>query len=1456
MAETAAPPRPEAGKKPDADSEKIRIVLNGLDKSAEAFGREAAHNEASKNPEGPAWRRVVKSAWNNLTHEYQIVQKTQEKTEAIYEHDNVLHHYGQDDKSWREATADRYASEYGHEMLRDGETFHRLQEDGNENAQRVRGDIIDLATRRANGDIIDDASMNAELERMAREWASENISQEYIGEGRILGSNLSKMVGQVNAMVDAISGLSDVERRSKVEEIMSKAEVIVGEAKMGSETEIEATVAERLSGKLKKVPFLSEGKLAKVAAAVSNETVIAGAISVAAYGASRAASLAMAGLGGGGIAAIRERSKLRAERALAERRRYMGAETTEMPDDSTDSNARKFFKKAGIGVSEEQRRAEMDATLYNTIPADEAIASIGGYYSPEGDLMITNADQFKAALTEFGRLKAHADRQLFSVADVEVEEKAGRAFEAQVAVAKFEADLRKLYGDDIARGVLDLEEGRVDADLADATEIQDQIIKGDIDAKDALMAKLARTRIMQRGLLGAGAGAAANELVDALGNVFSGSGGGGNGSNPAPDSVSAGNQAPNQVGGNPAPGVVDGGGNQAPDSVGGNPAPDAVDGSNRAPDAVDGGSNQAPSEVDGGGNRAPESVDGSNQAPDSVDSGENQAPGAVDSGNNQAPGEVDSGGNQAPSEVDSGADSNPAPGEISGEHSVDTETHEISDSSDINMPSGYEAEVDGSQMTITTPDGKTINGLEINEDGSLTGGAQDKLKANGLKLSDHVNIVQGEPEVSHLTVSPNEFVKNHTNQMTTIGHREWVNGPDEFQLQNRLNSDGSITVDVSGMANSQWSAAAANGHMNIYMSASKGSSGHGFKLEIGPDGKAKIPADSPMRALFNSEGRFIGGYQEAAITGDAVNGAEHIAVLATAVGENKATITDTVTTQRPFATHSYTLSDPGVDINADNTFFSTNVGGSAADIGLTAPLFAATTAAPRRGIGQPGVSVTPGSAGGGPGSGPTPESGAAPGPEPEPEPEPTPGPEATPDPDGYTASERATMNALDLEALNMEDAFKFAGYEGYGEREQKMAMQLIGIARAEMGDTADPADLARRAQELADAYETTSTTNMAEFYARVSAFLTEAAAAAEQAAEEARKAREEQDFFDTLDSENLNTPSGYEFSGYETHGDRERKQAVRFIRQSISDIGDSDKLAVIADAISKLSTTAADPDLSAERKSLYAQSLGILISMQDKLTADAEAEARRKEEEEERKANAPGQEDGESDDSYARRLATWIDGTDHRLGSEYDFPGRARLGERASKMAAYLIKRAGATGASDSEADRVRFVDEAIRMANEEVINAGSSGDLRRIYADALKVLEEAAKRVKTDAESKESTNKDLDDLFEAMKSQNPNEYEFTVSDLVGYGSQAVKLAMQALQNATASITRKSGDSDEKFNNRRLRKASAILNGLVATATMSADQSDIFQKAIKLINSSRPMKEQESRNNPFGTPTP
>ena len=144
MAETAAPPRPEAGKKPDADSEKIRIVLNGLDKSAEAFGREAAHNEASKNPEGPAWRRVVKSAWNNLTHEYQIVQKTQEKTEAIYEHDNVLHHYGQDDKSWREATADRYASEYGHEMLRDGETFHRLQEEGNGNAQRVRGDIIDL----------------------------------------------------------------------------------------------------------------------------------------------------------------------------------------------------------------------------------------------------------------------------------------------------------------------------------------------------------------------------------------------------------------------------------------------------------------------------------------------------------------------------------------------------------------------------------------------------------------------------------------------------------------------------------------------------------------------------------------------------------------------------------------------------------------------------------------------------------------------------------------------------------------------------------------------------------------------------------------------------------------------------------------------------------------------------------------------------------------------------------------------------------------------------------------------------------------------------------------------------------------------------------------------------------------------------------------------------------------
>lgn len=1183
MAETAAPPRPEAGAKPDADSERIRLVLNGLDKTAEAFGREAAHNEASRNPEGPAWKRVVRSAWNNLTHEYQVVRDTQQKTNEIYENNNVLHHYGEDDRAWREATADRYASDYGEKMLRDGETFHRLQEDGDENAQRVRSGIIDLATRRANGDIVDDASMNAELERMAKEWAAENISQDYIGEGRILGSNISKMVGQVNAMVDAISGLSDVERRSKVGEILSNAEVVVGEAKMGSETEIEATVAERLSGKLKKVPFLSEGKLAKVAAVVSNETVVAGAISVAAYGASRAASMAMAGLGGGGIAAIRERSRLKAERALAERRRYMGAETTEMPDDSEDSNARKLLKKAGIGVSEQQRRAEMDATLYNTIPADEAISSVGSFYSPEGDLMITNADQFKTALAEFGRLKARADRQLFSVADVEVSMKAETMNEAQLAIAKFEADLRKLYGDDIARGVLDLTEDQVDADLAGAVDIQAGIVQGEMDSADALMAKLSRTRIAQRGLLGAGTGVLASELVNALGGAVSGGGG----HNPAPDSVSAGNQAPDSVDGNHAPDSVGGGGNQAPNAVDGNRAPNAVDGSNRAPSEVGGSSNQAPGEVGGGSNEAPNAVDGDNRAPNGVGGGENAAPNAVDgSGSNRAPSEVAGGDNQAPDSVGDHEAANPAPGEVSGEYADgDTATHEISDRSDITMPNGYKADIDGDQMSITAPDGKVINGLELNDDGSLTGAAQDTLKANGLKISDHVNIVQGNPEVSHPTVSANEFVNNHKGQMETIGHREWVNGPDEFRLLNHLNSDGSITVDISGMENSDWSAAAANGHMNLYMSASTGSSGHGFKLEIGPDGKAQIPADSPMRSLFNAEGRFIGGYQEAAITGDQVGGAENIAVLATAVGENDATITDTITTQHPFATHNYTLSEVGTDINADNALFTRDIGGSAVNIGLTAPLFAATAAAPRKGIGEPEGAAAATAAAGAAGASTGPESGPTTGPEPEPEAT-APGPEPETEPE-----EEPT-------------ATPGAGPEAEPEAEEEAPEPEAEAPEAEEPGAGPEAEPEAEAPETEEAEEPETEPEAEEPEAEEEP---EPEATAPETDEE-RKVREEKEFFTSLDEETLDTPYGFDFPGYRDLGDRERKHAMRLIREAINDLGgDSNKVAVVDSAISKLSNLAANPDLSDEMKSLYAQAMGVLLSSKDRVDKDAES---------------------------------------------------------------------------------------------------------------------------------------------------------------------------------------------------------------------------------------------------------
>ncbi|MEK7152528.1 MAG: hypothetical protein AAB834_01150, partial [Patescibacteria group bacterium] len=430
-------------------------------------------------------------------------------------------------------------------------------------------------------------------------------------------------------------------------------------------------------------------------------------------------------------------------------------------------------------------------------------------------------------------------------------------------------------------------------------------------------------------------------------SLFGSSGGSSNAE--APDTIGSASQAPDTIGGGSteAPSTI-GGGSSAPDTIGGDSteAPDRI---GDAPDVIGSPSSsaaEAPDLIGDGSTRIPDSIgDDSTQAPDAI--GEpspsaSQAPNTI--------GESSPSATNAPDSIGSESPAAQAPEVIGGKGEAVTQG--ISEHSKITMPDGYKAEVSGDTMSVTTPGGKTIDGLHVNKDGSLTAAAQNTLRENGLKISDHVTILHDETTADQ-TVSSREFVANHRDEMTTIGQREWVKGPQELGLHNHLNQDGSITIEMTGMPAGDLQNAAAEGQLNAYLSTSPGSSAQGFKIPLGPDGKATIGADSPIRALFSEDGHFQAGYEEASITKGTVEGADNIAVLATAVGENKGSFTDAVTSQTPVAEHAYTITESTTDINANSSAFVESVG-TAAEFGV--PII--TMPAPRTQLGQTGR-VTP-----------------------------------------------------------------------------------------------------------------------------------------------------------------------------------------------------------------------------------------------------------------------------------------------------------------------------------------------------------------------------------------------------------------------------------------------------------------------------------------------------------------
>lgn len=1161
-APTAPPPSAEAGldtsaapepKTDKADDERLRIVVAGLDQNIDAFAREAAHEELSENPKGPRWKRMVTSVWNNLSHEYQVVRATQRKREEIQESGNLLHHHGKSDKQWREATADRYASEYGEQLTREGETFHRLSEAEaatDERAQRIRTDVLDMVRGVANGDIIDEESLEEQMARTTQEWKKDGVGEDFVGEGKFWAHNVLPMGMQVRAALDSMDGLSDVDRAARLEEILAKAEVITGEAKVGSTVELQSTVSERLAAKLHNVPFLNESRLGKVVAAVTNETTVAAMLSVATYGAKRTLSAAataalIPGLGGGIVAGLRERRRLKDERALEARRLDMGMAAGERPDDSGLSRTRRILKKlGGIGIGEQERRADIDETLYEARPVEELIDGLGHFYDDSGGLTITDRAGLEDAMLNLTEAKARMGidakgKRLISFGNINPEEREHRRFDLELGVAKLEADMKKLFGNPVAVGMLGIKPDETYEQWEAIDEgIMTGMLEGEMSAKDRLFAKLVIKRGLQRGTVGTIIGATLGLGAHEFEAMFSGGGGAttsADGTNHY-DMQNAAYETP----ANPSPPSV-------PDTIGGGGAPTVPDqiGTPSVPAHIGGTAPSVPGSI-GGTPGVPGHIGGAPTVPDHIGTGP-----------------------QVPDHIGNGAPS--VPEHIGG---TGGETSTLSDTSHMTLPEGYSAQVNGSELTITGPHGDTYSNLQLNQDGSLSTSAQETLRLHGFNISDHAEVVQGAPEVSHPTVSATEFVQNHKTGMKLIQRQGWMdqNSPNTpilnaLGLQNHVDSHGNIIIDVRDMtstgsyhgANSvDWHEVARSGHLKVDLSVSRGSQAHVFEVQFRPDGTAMIEKGSPEAALFDSHGNLQGGFEEATVSeGQAANGAENVVVLATVVGENKGSFTDTLTSPTLQTTHDYTVTTPqssGATVGIQPSAFTQAPSYVAPPIipllgrrrlGKAAP----ATAPSATSTSSPGAS-TPGPAAGGlPGSG-----GAPSGPG-------TAGASAASDTDASASPDLGGPDTHSAEAGDTDtDTSTSPGSSG------------PDVAGAEAAGAS-----------------TESTTP------------SDDGSSAESKAPD--PAEEEKKFTDDLDAETLSTPTGYDFKRWSDLGARERKLAVRFVNRAIGELGGDDRAAVVARALEL-----AEEELkgvSAGVAKLYRESLGVLGRMRDRVEADS-----------------------------------------------------------------------------------------------------------------------------------------------------------------------------------------------------------------------------------------------------------
>lgn len=259
----------------------------------------------------------------------------------------------------------------------------------------------------------------------------------------------------------------------------------------------------------------------------------------------------------------------------------------------------------------------------------------------------------------------------------------------------------------------------------------------------------------------------------------------------------------------------------------------------------------------------------------------------------------------------------------------------------LQLPSNYSLTThsDGS-ITVTAPDGsRIVENLPVNTSGTIDP-AQIKaeLQAHGISVEDkgtHITV----PHTETKSVSIQEYNTQHKASLTKITRDFWDDNNTSRYDKNELKlwwggadnkgvgANGSVMMDVShmtqggsyhGLEHTDWSKEAAEGHLKLAVSGSRGTQSEVYMVDVKPDGTIEIPAGSPVSAFFskdaNGQMQFHGAYAEVVKVNSAADGITHVTPLATEVGDQSVkTITTEVQTTETKYVPQLKLTPPAIE---------------------------------------------------------------------------------------------------------------------------------------------------------------------------------------------------------------------------------------------------------------------------------------------------------------------------------------------------------------------------------------------------------------------------------------------------------------------------------------------------------------------------------------------------------------